>query len=163
MRALVLLVTVSLAGCSMKTEPATPPTPTQWVTDSVGMLSNDVRVKLNEELKAYQRRTKHHVLVWIGRTTGAEAVESYCLRAFNTWGIGREQENDGVVLFVFTDDDMRRIQVGYGLEAALTDRECVSIIRQRIRPLIRAGKHDDAILTGVAAILAEIDAWDAKR
>lgn len=151
----------------MNQDATAPGAPTRYVTDTTGnFLSTAARNELNRELQAYERRTKHQVVVWIadhwpGRPS--ETIEDCCLRLFNAWGIGRKTSDDGVVLFVFAKDDVRRIQVGLGLESALTDRECVLILKKTVVPLIHAVKRDQAIRDGVGAILAEIDAYDRDR
>jgi uncharacterized protein len=80
------------------------------------------RLALNAKLVAYHERSKHYLLVWVGDSTHKEPTNEFTLRAFNAWAIGRERYDDGVVLFVFVEDDMRWITVGYGLEAAIPDR-----------------------------------------
>lgn len=78
------------------------------------------------------------------------------MRVANAWGIGRKACDDGVILFVFADDDIRRIQVGAGLEGKLKDRECIHILKSHVVPLIHAGHHDEAIRRGVKAIVREL-------
>lgn len=139
-----------------------PPAPTEWVTDPGGYMTPGKAALLNGILRGFQERTKHHVLVWISDLAlpPDEPIETFCSLAFNSWGIGRRGYNDGVVLFVFPappEDRLRmRIQVGYGLEAALPDAEAVRILREVIAPPAEAGHHDEAIEAGVLAILAHL-------
>jgi uncharacterized protein len=53
-------------------------------------------------------------------------------------------------------DHKVRIEVGYGLEGALSDADSFRIITQVIRPRLRANDVDGAISSGVAAILKTI-------
>jgi uncharacterized protein len=136
-----------------------PPTPKHWLTDQVGYLSIPVAEKLDRELRAFQDASGHHVLVYItDEKLEHEPIEEFCIVAFNAWGVGRAGHDDGVVLFVFPKADRlrMRIQVGYGLERVLSDREAVRILREIIGPKLEAGQHDEGIEAGVAAILAEI-------
>jgi uncharacterized protein len=108
------------------------------------------------QLDAYYARTGHVVLVWIG--DGAKGdTDDYCLRLFNAWGVGRMGRDDGVVLFIFPDQDIRWITVGWGLTSLLTDREATHIARNVMAPLMREGRPDDAVKMGVDLIIAELD------
>ncbi len=49
-----------------------------------------------------------------------------------------------------------RIEVGYGLESALTDASASEIIRDTIVPRMRAGDFDGAVQSGVDRILLTI-------
>jgi len=134
-----------------------PPVPRRWATDSVGVLSDVTRERLDARLEAYQRTSKHHVLLYITRSSHGEPHRDWTYRVFNAWGIGRKGYDDGVVLFMFTEDDMRWIKVGYGLEDQLRDAECTHICRKVMRPLIQKGLYDEAAVAGVDAILAELE------
>jgi uncharacterized protein len=136
---------------------AAPPAPTQWVTDGAAFLSDGARASLDAELEDYQRRTGHHVLVWIGQTADGVPVEDFAVRAFEAWRVGRKGVDDGLVLFVFPEERKVRIEVGYGLEGQVPDAIASRIIREEIVPRIRAGDRDGAILAGVAGLVGAID------
>lgn len=134
-----------------------PAAPTRWVTDAAGFLSADARQELDGRLEAYERQTGHHLLVWIGRTTGGVPLEDFTVRAFAAWQIGRKGLDDGLVLFVFSDDRTLRVEVGYGLEGQVPDAIASRIIREAIVPRLQAGDRDGAIRAGVAALIAAVD------
>jgi uncharacterized protein len=140
-----------------------PPAPSRWATDSAGFLSPATRDRLDAELQAYEQRTGHQVLVYIGTTTGAVPLEEYTVNAFAAWKVGRKGLDDGLVLFIFAKDHRVRIEVGYGLEPVVTDAAASEIIRNVIVPAIRAGDNDAAVTDGVAKILATIDGTAAPE
>lgn len=126
-----LLATIACGGSS------TPPTPTQWATDTAGYIEPGEVQALNVKLRAYQQRTDHHMLVWItNRRLGPEKLEDFTFRAFNSWGIGRDGHDDGIVVFVFPADRKIRIEVGYGLERLVPDAEATRILVEA-RPLFK--------------------------
>jgi len=135
---------------------AVPPAPAQWVTDGAGFLSEPVRAALDARLGQYEHDSGHQVLVWIGHTTGGAPIEDWAVRAFAAWKVGRRGLDDGVVLFIMADDRKLRIEVGYGLEAKLTDLQAATIIRDVVVPRIRAGDRDGATRAGVEAMLAAL-------
>jgi len=142
---------------------AAPPAPTRWVTDDVGFLSPSTRASLDAELQAYEQRTGHQVIVYISSTTGNVPLEDFTVNAFAAWKIGRKNLDDGLVLFIFPKDRTVRIEVGYGLEAVVTDAASAEIIRNIIVPGIGAGDNDAAVTNGVAQLLETIDGSPAPE
>ncbi|HEY0798228.1 MAG TPA: TPM domain-containing protein, partial [Candidatus Baltobacteraceae bacterium] len=116
---------------------AIPPKPVLYVTDNAGALSSTVRDALEGELQSYEKQTAHQVIVWIGQTTGDDALEDWTSTVAQSWGVGHKGKDDGVVLFLFMQDRKVRIEVGYGLEGDLTDAAAAGIIRNDITPYMR--------------------------
>jgi uncharacterized protein len=135
-----------------------PDAPARWATDKAAFLSPAALTALDDRLAVYARQTSHQVLVYIDRTTGGVPIEDWASRAFKSWRVGRKGIDDGVVLFVFSDDHHLRVEVGYGLEERVPDVVASRIINDRMVPLIRAGNHDGAITAGVDALVAAIGA-----
>jgi uncharacterized protein len=135
---------------------AIPPTPSHFVTDNAGALSANARASIENELQAYERATGHQVIVWIGQSTGDVPLETWTGETAAKWKVGRRGHDDGAVLFMFMHDHKLRIEVGYGLESALTDADSYRIISNVIRPKMRAGDVDGAVSSGVAAMLTTI-------
>jgi uncharacterized protein len=136
--------------------PEIPPSPTRWVTDKAGLISPATRENLDRQLEAYERSSGHQVLVYIDRTTGGLAIEQFAERAFKSWAPGRKGLDDGVILFIFTENRRLRIEVGYGLEGTLPDILAGRITRDEIAPRLAAGRPDEAVTAGVAAILSTL-------
>ncbi len=139
-----------------------PPGPSQYVTDNSGLISAGIRARANQILLDYQGTTGHHVLVYVSEVNlGHTPIEDYCAMTFNAWGTGRAGHDDGVIWFLFPKGDRlrMRIQVGIGLERALTDREAVAILR-KVGPGLESTNmqiRDVALENGVRAILGQID------
>ena len=139
-----------------QTEFSPPPPPQQFVTDTQGFLTVEARDSINSHLKIYRQKTGHQVLVWIGTGTNGFPMEDWTVRTFAAWGIGRRGVDDGLVLFIFTEDRKIRIEVGYGLEDKVPDAISSQIIREIIEPKLRIGNKDEAIASGVGHILKAI-------
>jgi uncharacterized protein len=150
--ALLYAVPAGVAGAGF----TIPPTPARYVTDNANVLSENTRASLENELHAYESATGHQIIVWIGQTTGDVPLETWTGETADHWKIGRRGKDDGAVLFVFVQDHKDRIEVGYGLESALTDADSYRIITNVIRPRMRANDVDGAVSSGVAAMLKTI-------
>jgi uncharacterized protein len=152
MQALVLAAVVALAAAA-----PIPPPPTRWVEDTAGFMTPGARQALDARLAAYERATGHQVVVWIGRTIGGAALDDWAVRTFAAWKVGRAKLDDGIVMFVLTDDRKIDIEVGYGLEGPVPDAVASRIIREVMAPKLRAGDPDAAITDGANAVLAAIE------
>jgi hypothetical protein len=144
-RALCALVLATLPVASFAQGFAIPPTPNHFVTDNAGALSTNARASIENELQGYERATGHQVIVWIGQSTGDVPLETWTGETAAKWKAGRRGHDDGAVLFVFMRDHKIRIEVGYGLESALTDADSYRIITKVIRPKMRANDVDGAV------------------
>jgi uncharacterized protein len=133
-----------------------PAAPTRFVTDGAGFLSAPVQKELEQRLARYERDTGHQVLLWIGQSTGGEPIESWAVRAFAAWRVGRKGLDDGVAVFILTADRRVRVEVGYGVEDRLPDAVAARIIGDEIVPRLRAGDQDGAARAAVAGVLAAV-------
>lgn len=132
-------------------EVAVPPLTAQ-VTDLTGTLSAEERGALEQSLQAFEREKGSQVVVLLVPTTEPETIEQYSIRVADAWKIGREEPDDGVILIVAKEDRTVRIEVGYGLEGALTDAASKRIIEEAIVPRFRQGDFHGGIVAGVEAI-----------
>jgi uncharacterized protein len=127
------------------------------VVDQTGTLSSDEMASLNQTLRNFEARKGSQVAVLIVPTTAPETIEQYSLRVAEAWKIGRKKIDDGAVLVVAKDDRKLRIEVGYGLEGALTDVTSKRIIDEIITPRFRSGDFAGGISAGVDRIIRVAD------
>jgi len=127
------------------------------VVDQTGTLSAGDISSLTQTLKDLETRKGSQVAVLIVPTTAPETIEQYSIRVAEAWKIGRKKIDDGALLVVAKDDRHLRIEVGYGLEGALTDDTSKRIIDEIIVPKFRSGDFAGGIAAGVARIVAVIN------
>src|ERR1700758_3251688 len=127
------------------------------VVDQTGTLSSDTIASLTQTLKDLQARKGSQIAVLIVPTTAPETIEQYSIRVAEAWKIGRKKIDDGALLVVAKDDRKLRIEVGYGLEGALTDVTARRIIDETIVPRFKRGDFDGGITDGISRIIRVID------
>lgn len=71
-------------------------------------------------------------------------------------GIGDKEKDAGVLFVLLPKDRAVWIEVGYGLEGAITDGFSGSVSRQLMAPLFREGRYGDGIVAGVTAVAERI-------
>jgi uncharacterized protein len=122
------------------------------VNDLAGVLSASSKQRLEEELRKLEEDTGAQVAILTIPTLDGESLEEYSLRVAETWKLGRGKFDDGALVLIARDDRQMRIEVGYGLEAALTDAKSRRILDDLMRPRFREGDFDGGVETAVKAI-----------
>jgi uncharacterized protein len=137
---------------------------TRYVTDQTNSLSGDELAVLERKLSDFDKATSTQVVVVIVPTIESGSIEEASLRVAEENGIGQKGKNNGALLFIAKDDRKIRIEVGYGLEGALTDVVSGLIIRREIAPQFQQGRFFEGINAGVdAIILATKNEYTADR
>lgn len=133
------------------------PPATGFVVDLTGTLSSAERSELDVLLADFEQHKGSQVAVLIVPSTAPEAIEQYSIRVAEAWKLGRKKVDDGAILLVAKNDRALRIEVGYGLEGALTDLISKRIIEEIITPAFRRGDFSGGVKAGAQAMLKVID------
>jgi uncharacterized protein len=156
-RTLRWLSTVLLFASTLASADVPVPAFTARVIDQTATLSEAEKQALEQKLADFEARKGSQVAVLIVPTTEPEAIEQYALRVVEQWKVGRKSVDDGALLLVAKEDRALRIEVGYGLEGALTDVTSARIIREVIVPLFKHGSYYAGIDAGVDRMISVID------
>jgi uncharacterized protein len=138
------------------------------IIDQTNTLSEDQINALAAQIATSRAEKSYQIAILMIPTLGNdEYLEGYSLKVAREWGIGREDTDNGVLLFIAKDDRKLRIEVGRGLEGDLTDVTSSRIIRNVITPKFKEGKFYEGITAGInsiqLAVLAKADpSLDAK-
>ena len=154
-RALLLMAVLLGAGPTWG-ETALPPL-TGRVVDQTGTLDTGELQSLTQRLADFETRKESQVAVLIVATTAPESIEQFSIRVADQWKLGRKKIDDGAILVVAKDDRTLRIEVGYGLEGALTDAISNRIIDETIVPRFRRQDFAGGVDAGVTQMMAVID------
>ena len=127
------------------------------VVDQTGTLAAGDIASLTQTLKDLETRKGSQIAVLIVPTTDGEAIEQFSLRVAEAWKIGRKKVDDGALLVIAKNDRRLRIEVGYGLEGALTDATTKRIIDEDITPKFKAGDFGGGVSAGVDRMSRVVD------
>ncbi len=129
-----------------------PPPPDHRINDYASVLTPADRDRLEQKLIQREQSASNQVVVAIFRSLEGESLEDFSVRLAQAWRIGQKGLDNGVIFLVFVNDRKMRIEVGYGLEANLTDAVASSILRDVVAPRFREGHLADGIGAGLDAI-----------
>lgn len=141
-----------------------PPSPENYVyiEEEVERLSEhykdpDASSRIDQVLSEQESTTAEQIVVAVFSSLDGEDVADYSNRVFRAWKIGQKQRNNGVLLALYVKDRKMRIEVGYGLEALLTDARSKRIIENSLVPRLKDDDLWGALKYGVYDILKTIE------
>ena len=154
--AILVLVLFSLFGQAVPVFASDFPEPEGFVNDFANILSSETKQQLEQQLTQLEKDSSIEVAVAIVDSLEGTTIEDYAVQLFEEWQIGKESEDNGVLLLIYPGDRKLRIEVGYGLEPLLTDSKAGRIIRNIITPEFKNENYDQGVTEGVAAIIGVV-------
>jgi uncharacterized protein len=103
-------------------------------------------------MKKLEQDTGAQVAVVTVFDLGGDTIEGYAEGLFQAWGIGQEDQDNGVLFLISLGDRKTRIEVGYGLEPIITDGRAGRILDDEVLPAFKVSDYETGILKGSAAI-----------
>ena len=153
--ALLVIAALPLAALDV------PPPPTRWVTDAAGILGGTEADLLNRRLSDFEQQSGAQFIVYTFPSLEGESIEDFTIRCVERWKVGQKKYDNGLVLFVFSQEKKVRIEVGYGLEGTMTDAFSSRVIRENIAPHFQKGDYYAGLNAAVDAITARIRGGEA--
>lgn len=128
------------------------PKPVGFVNDFASLYSSRFRVELEENLTAFKNQTGVEIgVATIPRLSG-EPIETYGVKLFEEWKIGRKDLDNGLLLLIAKEDRAVRIEVGYGVEQYVTDGRAGDIIRGKIVPAFKKNDFEGGTLAAISQL-----------
>jgi uncharacterized protein len=147
---------VALLCLTAHADVAIPPL-NQRVTDLTGTLSGGAVARIEAKLADFEAKKGSQIAVLIVPTTEPEDIAQFGIRLADAWKLGRKGVFDNVYLIVAKNDRHVRIEVGRGLEGALTDVTANRIIEETITPHFKANDFDGGVEAGVDQIISVVN------
>jgi uncharacterized protein len=153
----LIVILIFFLGTSMAAEKKDVPYLSGRVTDNANIVSAETIRLLTDSLKAYEARTGNQIVVFTVAALNGEAIEDYANMVFNEWKLGQKGKNNGVLIIVAPNDRRMRIEVGYGLEATLTDVLASRIVNNIMTPKFKNGDYNGGITEGTMAVVKVLE------
>jgi uncharacterized protein len=127
-----------------------------WVHDYAGILTPQTIGQLEAMLKAERDSTSNQIAVLLMKNLEGGDIDEFANRVFNTWKLGDEKKDNGVLFLIAMDEKQMRIEVGAGLEGVLTDIQSSQINRNEVAPYFRQGQYEEGVVHGVFSVIQTI-------
>jgi len=126
------------------------------VNDFTGTLDSSWESSIEELCIKVRNETGSEIGVAVVSDLQGVTIEEYAVELFEKWGVGKADKDNGVLLLVSMQERKVRIEVGYGLEGAITDLEAGNIINDIIVPRFKENDYNSGVYNGVYALASEI-------
>lgn len=128
------------------------------ITDEAHLFSNDEKSQLESQIIAFEKEYKGAQLaVLTVESLEGEKLEAYTLKVANTWGLGDQHLNNGILIFAALEERAVRIEVGKGLEKILSEDVAKKILDQKLIPAFKEGQYYQGVSRGISALSFELD------
>lgn len=133
-----------------------PGSPQGHINDFANVLSGQAKQEIEQTLSAYEAQSQNQIAVAIIPELKDETIETYAFKLFKDWGIGQKGKDNGVLFLISLKDREMKVEVGYGLEGALTDIESGNIVDNIVPSYFKAGDYTGGIKAGLDGIIQAI-------
>lgn len=124
----------------------------RYTSDPDGVLSPRARATIDSLAADLRRKSSAEMAVVIVNNIDGADPEEFATDLFNSWRIGKEESNNGVLVLTVMDENYCIIRTGYGAEGVLPDITTGRIRREIMNPYFRNGLTDSAMTEGIRAI-----------
>lgn len=148
-------LSIGILACAFTAAPAfafETPVNDGFVTDTVGIMSPEEHNQIENTLSNYQKRTTNEIAVLIVQTMSGQSIADAAIQTHRDWGVGSEENDNGILLLIAYADRELFMSVGYGLEGAVPDLVAKGIIEQDISPAFKEGDFALGIEQGIEAL-----------
>jgi|GEM_PF-2015008 len=102
--------------------------PINFLSDFAGIIPDTDEPRINSLIRRYKKATGVEIAVVTIPTLGDEIdLEEYAQILFDKWGVGERGVDNGILIIISSEDEILRIQPGYGMEELLPDATCREI------------------------------------
>lgn len=124
----------------------------KYVNDFANVLDDSQENILNQQLLEYNASTSNQIVVVTVNNMDGDYIEHYSIKLAEKIKAGTEKNDNGVIFLISKTDRKARIEVGYGLEGALTDSIANRIMNQEIIPNFKKEDWNTGVKNGVRSI-----------
>ena len=127
------------------------------ILDLADVLNKARENGIKKAIEFHESKTGNEIAILTVESLEGEILEDYSLRVARTWGIGKKDQNNGVLILVAMEERKIRIEVGYGLEQRLSDDLAGSIIYYHMTYWFKRGEYGRGIMEGTNAVIKVLE------
>ncbi len=143
---ILFLLSQIIAINSVNAVPKFPrPTEFKYVNDYVNVIDNESAQYMISVGKELEDKTGAEATVVVIDSLEGESIEAYANGLFRNWGIGQSSKNNGLLILLSIKDKKWRVEVGTGLEGAVTDIYSSRVMNDIAVPEFRQNQYGQGL------------------
>ena len=123
-----------------------------YVNDYARMLSSEEAAQISTDLDSYEKATSNQIFILTIPSLEGQVIEEFSIKVAEAWKAGQKLKDNGIIILLVKNDRKVRIEVGQGLEGAVTDLTSGRIIREEMIPYLKEGKTALALQAAIDKI-----------
>ena len=124
-----------------------------FIYDEDNIIDDTTQTSLNQMLVDLEKQTEVEFAVLTIESLQNLSIETYANKVFNTWGIGKKDKDNGILLLISRSDIKVRLEIGVGLEGILNDAKCGRILNNYFVPYREEDEYTEAVNYTVQAVI----------
>lgn len=143
--------------CPVAAKTAYPkPTDDFFVNDFAGLLKPADQAKMQQAGEALYHATTAQVVVVTVDSLEGQSIEEYAIYLAREWGIGNAEKDNGLLLLLAKNEREVRVEVGSGLEGAVTDVGAWQITQHYGIEHFKADRFSEGLTAMYEALVNEV-------
>jgi uncharacterized protein len=145
------------------------PSYTGWVNDQADVLSESEEKILTQQIESIEAQTTAEIAILTVPTIGDISKNQYATQVAQTWGVGKDDTDNGILVLVAVDDRQWFMATGYGVEGSLPDLRVQQIGEKNFPTAFRQQQYAQGLtqaLTDINGFLVQdesiISAYEKK-
>lgn len=122
------------------------------VSDPDNILSHDTRTRIDAIVEDLWEKTSSEMSVVVVDSAATDDPDAFATELFTRWGIGKHDNDNGILIFVAAGQGKIVIRTGYGLEGIVPDIVAGRIIRNIAIPKFKQGDMDGGLYDTVTSL-----------
>lgn len=127
-----------------------------YVQDFANVLSENEEIQLKNIGRSIDDQTTSQIAVLTVDSIGESSIEEYSVEAYRKFGLGTEENDNGVLLVIAMQEKKIRIEVGYGLEGTIPDGKSGRILDEYAIPHLQNDQPNLAVMNTYQALANEV-------
>ncbi len=127
-----------------------------YVNDFANVLSDETKSYILSNSRVLDEKTTAQVVVTTVESLEGKEIEEYALDLSRTWGIGKGDKDNGLLILLAPNERKVKIEVGDGLEGAINDAKAGKLIDNYAVSEFKNDNWDAGIKNLYTSILVEV-------
>jgi uncharacterized protein len=134
------------------------------VSDYAGKLSQAQIAELTSLIEEYQRQSSIEIAVVVVDTLQGQSAREYAMGIGNSWGVGKADRDNGVILLWAPNERAYSLRIADGLSQDLSDADATEITRNNLLPNFRQGEYFQGLKDTVGAVMRRLgnENWEER-
>lgn len=153
--AIFIMIIAAISKCQAVEKIQMPKTEKDvYVYDEDNIIEDATEKQINALLVQLEKKTEVEFAVISVDSLLDLTIEDYAYDLFNELGIGKQEDDNGILLLVSKNDTKVRLEIGKGLEGCLNDAKCGRILDNYFVPYREKNEYSKAVELTVKATMS---------